>query len=285
MVGTLLVAGGPILISYGLTLKSDGEVVEDGGDAIWLGAFLCLVGVGLLSWNQIRSSRADTERSSTQSEFNDSLNAVLQVVSQYIASPRNTRAKQDFFDNVVRTAVPLFLMRGSRVCVYELEGSESKDGDTQYLTRRSFSGRGDTPRAEFNSDSPHGKRLIDVASGTQYLCVPYPVRKEKDQVDRPNGTTWHAFFAVPIIVDNKPRGVLSIDTREKRRRFTEDEIAVAHTVAFLIGIGLAKTVGAAKDTKPELDELRREAARRGISFGTPSPGSIVGMTITGEEVK
>lgn len=157
------------------------------------------------------------------------------------------------------------------MCVYELDADESQhsDGDGRYagefLRLVGHGGRSDPPRSTFTNADDHGKAALSNTKSRVPRCVEKP-ESAGFSVERDPDALWHSFILVPLHVDGKPRGMVTIDTPE-RTAFTDDHVAVAMTLARFIEIGMKNLSAAADETASEVRAAIDRLNRRSSSVG------------------
>lgn len=188
-------------------------------------------------------------------DYNHKLTDTIRALQRLIQSNNDDNARRAFFDSIVSEAKSLMPLEAARICVYDLEAIDTGEDEEQqlYLRLASHGGRGDLPRTEFTSETPHGEAAIAVATGTALKCVDDP-SKEGDSIHREPNALWESFLAVPIRSGSRPLGMVTIDTTRKTQ-FTSDHQAVALTIGKFIELGLSSVAEAAADPKPELSDL------------------------------
>lgn len=284
-IGGFLLAGGPVLasIAYDWIVSAfDPDASQEAARYGWLAGALLVVGIitmlagaAIVAHLQYLSNRDARKSAADLTKYNDALSSLHKAVGRLLDSDLSDSDRREFFRSVVVTASHLFPLEGVRVCVYELDTADDdpeKDKDDQTaLNYVDSGGRHDEPRKKFTNDSEHGRRAIETAQGTQYRCVDSVA--DRDDVDRPPGSTWQSFMQVPLQLNGKALGLLSVDCRE-RVSFTKDHVTIARTAAALIVLGMNEVKRAADDPKPELAEtLARLKELDGVSANSGSIGA------------
>lgn len=285
--GGLLLAAGPVVFSIAY-----GQITDEHARGGWAAGLLLATGVAstlggaiLVARLQHLSNKAARQSAMDLTKYNDALSGLHKAVGRLLNSDSSEQARREFFHSVVGSTSRLFPLEGVRVCVYELDSADDNpdkdEADQAALKYVDSGGRHDEPRKEFTNDSEHGRKAIETAQGTQHRCV---VSAEgMPDVDRPTGSSWQSFMQVPLRLNGKALGLLSVDCRD-RVEFTKDHVTIAHAAAALIVLGMNGVKLAAADFKPELDEtmarieeLRRVQANSGsIDASTASSSSIEG---------
>lgn len=228
-------------------------------DWVWGGALGLFLGVGLTIATQVNASKREKMRRKGVINFNDALSDVQRAVATLLRSRSDREAKERFFSTVVTKGSALFSIDGVRVCIYELDEADEEAADKQYLRLVDFGGRPDEPRTEFRADTEHGKAAIKLANGTTHVRIPDP-KRSKYPVDRHPSAIWKSFAAVPLRDQHSPRGMLTVDTREKTV-FTTEDMVVAQTLGTFLVLGMTELAEAANETAPEMkaaaDRLHR----------------------------
>lgn len=286
LLGTILIAVGPILVSLasaGLDKREQStaelrmsfaeqsavadQATTEGLRAGLLGAggvALIICGAILVVWQQRALHKAIQRDNLSVRNYNDALSGLHRAVSNLLTGRSENADRKEFFRAVVSAASHLFPFQGVRVCVYQLEGAESEADENKLEALRyvASGGRHDEPRREMTAATKHGQASIKIAKGTQYRCVEDP--RSSDEVDYPRGTTWESFLQVPLLLEGRSLGLLSIDTREKVR-FSDQHVSIAQAAASLIVLGMTELIRAAEETAPEVrgvQELLRQIALR-----------------------
>ncbi|WP_217615946.1 GAF domain-containing protein [Cellulomonas sp. GbtcB1] len=259
-----LAAGAPILWDLA------SEDTEGQFDSPWfylfviatLGALTLTIVQGVLS-----TRRASAVRRAL-SDFNHSLGDTILALGRLPDARNGVSARDAFVETVIREAKSIMPLPSPRVCVYELDSNDDAEGNgnagpVEFLRLIKSGGRNDPPRNLFTVDDEHGRAAIANAKGNLPRCVEKP-KKSRFQVQRDPEALWESFVLVPLKVDGRPRGMVTIDTTAKTT-FTSDHVAVAMTIARFIEIGMKSLFDAAEETAPEvrtalaqLDQSKRD---------------------------
>lgn len=275
ILSTVLIAAGPAVADHGFTLALDITEKAGASPAVMAAAeavrstvvslLTMLVGAALLiggvimtirlqSWQDRRLKNASTG----VLVFNDRFSAMHDAIADFMASGGDERDAEHYFTRIVEQTATLFGTQGFRVCVYFLETflpdatdgvAEPDAGTTLYLALKKSSGRAGEPRDAFLPGSAWGDAAIAVAMGREHVIVP-----DCDATDHPisrnPNSDWHSFFAIPLSENGKPRGMMSVDAREKMA-FTDEHIAIARTAGRFLTLGTARTNESAEITQDE----------------------------------
>lgn len=271
LVGGILTALGPLLVSVGFARYDEAAPNPIELALLFsLGLVSLLVGIVVVTWQQfkIRSHIESIEfnRAKNLTAFNDTHAAMSKAISDLVRSRQQAADVGRFFSATVLSAPSLMPTEGFRICIYRIDSSEQENEEgnpkalfkpTQILTRVDYGGRADAPRASFSEETLYGKRLIEVAQGTSPWVVSDPEStKYRDIIDRKDGSSWRSFIAVPLKFNDVPRGVITIDTRD-RITFTQEHISIGWTISDYITLGMDLGKSGARDPGPELATITR----------------------------
>jgi transcriptional regulator with GAF, ATPase, and Fis domain len=227
------------------------------GIVLGVGAVVLTVVQGAAATASIRASRRQI------SDFNHKLVDTIKVLGDLPEAENGPKARRDFLHAVTREAKSIMDLPGQRICVYELDSAddEQSSGDDQgarFLRLIAYAGRADQPRERFTTEDQHGADAIANAMSNTAQCYD---RAEKPSfvVNRDPNAPWRSFIAVPLHVDHRPRGLMTIDTT-LAMKFTSDHIATAMTIGRFIEIGLKSSYSAAVETAPEVRDVKARLA-------------------------
>jgi transcriptional regulator with GAF, ATPase, and Fis domain len=220
------------------------------------------------------------ERRNQLRDYNHRLVDTIRVLGDLPDAANGAKARRDFLETVTREAKSIMALDGQRICVYELDSADrhsaerdsapdAGDEEDEFLRLIAFAGRADHPRERFTADTPYGADAIANAMGNTARCYD-KAEKPSFNVDRDPDSPWQSFLAVPLHVDHKPRGLMTIDTTLSMK-FTSDHIAIAMTIGRFIEIGLKSSYAAAVETAPEVQNVQARLAELGAESPTIVP--------------
>lgn len=264
LVSGICTAAGPLVASAGFVVSNDvvSHLLVTGG------VVLLIVGIALASVQQ-RKSREHVEtveyhRSRNLTAFNDTHAAMSKAVGDLIRSKQQVSDVEAFFSVSLVSAPSLMPTDGFRICIYQLdrreqeEQSEKSPNDseaTQILKRVDYGGRADAPRAQFSEETSYGRHLINIAKGTSPWVVSDPEASDyQDIIDRKPASSWRSFLAIPLKFNQEPRGVITIDSREKID-LTQEHISIGWAISDYITLGMDLGKAGAQDPSPELASI------------------------------
>lgn len=228
------------------------------------GAILAFCGIVLNIVNQVKNKRHSAEinksRHQTLENFSDELSPVISSFIELLEAEKGKESSDKFFNSVLRETRGLFTYRGVRLCVYDLEEREidhddkNSSTDTRFLERKAYAGRHDPPRRSFTPDTEHGKFVIETACGFTAIPIDDP-SATKHPIDRNANTIWQSSMLVPIHIDQFPRGILMVDTREKVT-FTSVDKSIGWTIASMLAIGMRKVARSGDVTDAEVNRTK-----------------------------
>ncbi|WP_158370209.1 GAF domain-containing protein [Cellulosimicrobium cellulans] len=233
---------------------------------------------GTAAMTAVRSSR------STVRDYNHRLADTIKVLGSLPDAKNGPEARREFVETVAREAKAIMDLGGQRICIYELDSGDADDnggaaaagevdgeqgGD--FLRLIAKAGRPDQPREIFTTNTPFGAAAIANATGHLTRCYDHSNR-DGFPVDRDEESPWASFIAVPLHVDDRPRGLMTIDTSEDVT-FTSDQVSIAKTIACFIEIGMKNSYTAAVETAPEVQNA--QARLNLIEAGDPAQGQTV----------
>lgn len=246
-----LVTTGPAVASYCLAKLSDGWTA-----GVWLTSAVVatLLGLGLGAYLQNRIVRTVNSAGASRTEFIDALSSLHAAMATLLQSDQREPDRKEFYRSVVNSTSSLFGLKGVRICVYELDSAD-ENANEPVLRFVAHGGRSEEPRECFTNDTDHGRAAIEIALNSQHRVVNRSTGFKN--VERRPGSEWQAFMQVPLRLNGKALGLLSIDTRDDVV-FTYDHVAVARTAASFIVAGMMVVKQAAEDTRPELKDVMEQ---------------------------
>lgn len=252
------------------------EAAQDNVNGVWASPWAWAAGAALLAAALVTYKQGTSALSALRdsrgriTDFNYSLVDTIKALGE-LPDKGGPEARKQFFDTVIREAKSIMKLEGQRVCVYELDSADGDAGEGDRLLRLvDHGGRPDYPREEFTSADEHGRAAIANATANVTQC--YDSLEKPFVVSKHPRAPWKSFIVVPLHVDKKPRGMMTIDTT-KDMCFTSDHIAVATTIGCLIEIGLKSSYSAAVETSMDVRATQQLLAT--IESGEQQPSQSV----------